>query len=343
MKQKRISIPHLINENRAYLLVLIICILGLFAKNFFTLYNVKSILDSTVLYSLIGIGFTICMIAGHMDLSVGYIANLGAILVMGLHTLQKMPWTVALPVALMAGTLVGVLNGLLVSKGKIHSFIVTLGMQFVLKGFMYIYCNGAEIGDKGDYAFADWLNRWLQPLPITPKALIAVGVVIAVALILKNTRFGRNVYICGGNLETAFLSGINAPGSTISVFALSGFCSALGGALFAVAQSSAAPNLGEKGIAPLMVALAATIIGGTSTDGGRGSVWKTFVAVLGLMAMFNVLTALVGKYEIQILSNGLVLAAIVLYETITNFYAKKKVGIRAALVQERAQMTGTAK
>lgn len=336
--QKRKSLTRRINENRAYLLVMLMLLLGIFAKNFFTLYNMKSILDSTVLYSLIGIGFTICMISGHMDLSVGYMANLGAVLVMGIHTLQKMPWTVALPVALAAGTLFGTLNGLLISKGKIHSFIVTLGMQFVLKGIMSIYCNGAEIGDKGDYAFADFLNKFLKPLPLTPKAIIALTMVIVLAVVLKNTRFGRNVYIVGGNLETAWLGGVNATATTVGVFAISGFMSALGGALFAIAQSSAAPNMGEKGISPLMVALAATIIGGTSTDGGRGSVWKTFVSVVGLMAMFNVLTALVGKYEIQILSNGLVLAAVVLYETITNFYARRKVGIRAQLVLERERM-----
>ncbi len=340
---KRKSFPRRINENRAYLLVALMLVLGIFAKNFFTLYNMKSILDSTILYSLIGIGFTICMIAGHMDLSVGYMANLGAVLVMGIHTLQKMPWTVALPVALIAGTLFGTLNGLLISKGKIHSFIVTLGMQFVLKGIMSIYCNGAEIGDKGDYAFADFLNKFLQPLPLTPKVIVALTVVIGLAVILNNTRFGRNVYIVGGNLETAWLGGVNSTMTTVTVFAISGFVSALGGALFAIAQSSAAPNMGEKGIAPLMVALAATIIGGTSTDGGRGSVWKTFIAVLGLMAMFNVLTALVGKYEIQILSNGVVLASVVLYETITNYFAKRKVGIRAQLVVERERMLSEAK
>ena len=186
---KRKSVPRLINEGRAYLLVALMMVLGIFAKNFFTMYNMKSILDSTILYSMIGIGFTICMICGHMDLSVGYMANLGAVLVMGIHTLQKQPWAVALPVALLAGTLFGTINGLLITKGKIHSFIVTLGMQFVLKGLMSIYCNGAEIGDKGDYAFADFLNLYLKPFPLTPKVIVVLTVVIALAVILKQHPF----------------------------------------------------------------------------------------------------------------------------------------------------------
>lgn len=338
MIAKKNAVARTINENRAYLLVLIMCVMGLFAKNYFTAYNIKSMLDSTLLYALIGISFTICMIAGHMDLSVGALANVGAVMVMGFHSLQKLPWWASIILALLLGTTFGVMNGLFISKAKIHSFIVTLGMQFVIKGFLYTYTNGAEVGAKSDYVLSDWLNKFLKPLPLTPKFIITISVVILLAVILANTRFGRNLYVMGGNRETAWLGGINADSVTIFTFALSGFMSALGGVMFAIAQASATPNMGEKGVAPLLVALAATIIGGTSTDGGRGSVWKTFVAVLGLMAMFNVLTSLVGKYEVQILSNGIVLAAVVLYETITNFYAKKKIGIRSQLVHEYQQV-----
>ncbi|MEG1525011.1 MAG: ABC transporter permease [Clostridia bacterium] len=338
MTTKKRSIPKLINDNRAYLLVAVMCVLGLFAKNYFTAYNIKSILDSTVFYAMLGISFTICMIAGHMDLSVGSLANVGAVMVMGFHTLQKMSWVEAIPLAILLGTAFGILNGIFVSKFKIHSFIVTLGMQYVIKGFLYTYSNGAEIGAKNDFALADWLNQFLKPFPLTPKFLIAIAVVIILAIILKKTRFGRNLYIMGGNVETAWLGGINSDLVTIVTFGISGFISALGGVIFAIAQSSAAANLGEKGVAPLLVALAATIIGGTSTDGGRGSVWNTYISVLGLMAMFNVLTALVGKYEVQILSNGIVLAAVVLYETITEFYRKKKIGIRSQLVHEYENM-----
>ncbi len=338
MISKKHAFAKAINENRAYLLIALMCVLGLFAKNYFTMYNIKSMLDSTVLYALIGVSFTICLIAGHMDLSVGSLANVGAVMVMGFHSLQKMPWWLAILCAMLLGTAFGIMNGVFISKAKIHSFIVTLGMQFVIKGFLYTYTNGAEVGAKNDYALSDWLNKFLKPFPFTPKFLITIAVVIILAIILKNTRFGRDLFVMGGNRETAWLGGVNADLVTIITFAMSGFMSALGGVLFAIAQASATPNMGEKGVAPLLVALAATIIGGTSTDGGRGSVWKTFVAVLGLMAMFNVLTALVGKYEVQILSNGIVLAAVVLYETITNYYAKKKIGIRSQLVHEYEQM-----
>ena len=179
------------------------------------------------------------------------------------------------------------------------------------------------------------LNKWLKPLPITPKILIMLVIVIVVAVLMRNTRFGRNIYMIGGNAETAWLAGIKSSRYTILIFAFSGACCALGGALFAIAQSSALPNMGEKGISPLLVALAATIIGGTDTNGGRGSVWNTFVAVLGLMVMSFVLSNIFGKFEVQILANGLILAICVFYETITAYYNNKKSGIRQPLLEQR--------
>jgi len=323
-----------INDNRCYLLIALMMLLGLFARNFFTGFNMKGIFDSTVLYAMLGLGFTMCMIAGHMDLSVGSMANMGAVLVMGMHTFSGHGWAFSILAAVAAGFVVGFLNGLLVSKGKIHSFITTLGMSFVLRGAMYIYCGGAEIGDKGDFAFADFLNMRLGFLPLSPKALFVLLVVIAVALLMRNTRWGRNIYLIGGNEEAAWLAGIKKDRVTISVFVISGVACALGGAIFAICQSSALPNLGEKGVSPLLVALAATIIGGTATSGGAGSVWKTYASVYGLMVMSNVLTTLSGKYEVQILANGLVLAACVVYETVTNYFRARRVGVRAKLLEE---------
>ncbi|MDR2553128.1 MAG: ABC transporter permease [Treponema sp.] len=339
MDNKKRSVPlrglgKKINDYRFYVLIVVMLFLGIFARNFFSGFNIKAIFDSTVLYAMLGLGFTVCMIAGHMDLSVGAMANMGAVLTMGMHTLSGKGWAFSIAVALAAGLAVGIINGLLVSKAKIHSFITTLGMQFVLRGAMYIYCGGAEIGDKGDFAFADFLNSRITFLPFSPKVLFILSVVILTAFLMCNTRWGRNIYLIGGSEEMAWLAGIRKDAVVVSVFALSGAACAIGGAIFSICQSSALPNLGEKGISPLLVALAATIIGGTATTGGRGSVWNTYASVFALMIMSNVMTSLSGKYEVQILANGLVLAACVLYETITNYYRSRRIGARALLLEE---------
>ena len=326
----------LINDYRCYILAVFMLFLGIFSRNFFSAFNMKSILDSTVLYSMLGLGFTLCMVAGHMDLTVGAMANMCAVLTMGMHTFSGQSWAVSILISVIAGFIVGFLNGILVSKAKIHSFITTLGMQFVLRGAMYIYCGGAEIGDKGDFGFADFLNMRIGFLPLSPKAALILLIVIGVAFFMKHTRWGRNIYLIGGNEEAAWLAGIKRDRVVISAFTVSGAACALGGAIFAICQSSALPNMGEKGISPLLVALAATIIGGTATTGGRGSVWNTYVSIYGLMVMSNVLTSLAGKYEVVILANGLVLAACVIYETITHYLRAKRIGARTQLLEELA-------
>jgi len=340
----------LISDYQAYVLVILIFILGFQTENFYTTFNFTSIFNSTMLIAMMGAGFTICLIAGQLDLSVGAIANTAGVVVMGMHTLQGFSWTQAFIAAIIVGTLIGIINGFLVGKAKIHSFITTLGMSFVLRGLMFIYIRwaggDAEIGTGGKFEFTsflrsrvvpDMIGSWEVPAVFTMftwQVFIALVCVIVLAVLLTKTRWGRNIYMVGGNPETAWLAGIKRDFSIISTFAVSGFFCAVGGAMFAVVLGSAQPLLGEAGIPPLMVALTATIIGGTSVAGGIGSVWKTYVAVFGLMAMFNVLTPLVGRFEIVILANGLVLAACVLYETIRVYFANKKIGIRTTLVEE---------
>ncbi len=333
----------LINDYRAYIFLAVVLIAGLFAKNFYTVYNFTSIFNSATLYTFIGLGFTLCMIAGHMDLSVGYMANMGAIIAMGMFTLSGLPWFLAFLIAAGVGALTGIFNGILVAKAKIHSFIATLGTQFVLKGLMYIYCNGAEISVKGDYALTDALNASMDVLPISTVFLITLAAVVIFAIVLSKTRFGRSVYLMGGNLETAWLAGIKSDRNTIIVFMLSGIVCAFGGALFGAYMGTATPTLGEKGIAPLMVALTATIIGGTDINGGKGNVVNTFISIIAIMAMLSVVTSTVGKFEMQIMFTGIVLAFCVIYETLSKYNKQKTIGLRPNLLIQYRKETGRTK
>lgn len=340
MKKPKFKVESL-NHYQAFIFLALVLLFGLFVDNFFTLFNIKSILSSTALYTFIGIGFTTCMIAGHMDLSVGYMATTGAICVLGMKTLSGLPWWISIVIAVSVGAIVGLINGLLVTKAKIHSFIATLGMQFVLKGGMYVYCNGAEISVEGDYGLTDKLNSVpIKFLPFSMMFIITLICVVTFAIVLAKTRFGRNVYMLGGNLETAWLAGINSDKATILVFVLSSTICALGGALFGIYQGTATPTLGEKGIAPLMVALTATIIGGTDIAGGKGKVTNTFVSIIAIVAMFSVVTSLVGKFEVQILLIGFVLAVCVIYETLTKYRKQRVIGVRPNLVNKYMEETG---
>ena len=332
------------NSYRGYIFLAVVLIFGIFAKNFYTVFNMSSILHNTSLNIYLGMAFTLCMIAGHMDLSIGYMATTGMMVGLGMRMLSGLPWAVAIGIAIGIGALVGVVNGLLVTKAKIHSFIVTLGMQFVLRGGMYIYCNGAEISVKKDFALSDFLKSSpVKFLPFTWLTIITLVIVAIVAIVLAWTRFGRNVHMLGGNLETAWLAGVGSDFVTIIVFVMSSAACALGGALYGIAAGTGNPTFGEKGIAPLMIALTATIIGGTDINGGKGKVTDTLVSIVAINAMFGVVMTLTGKYETQVLLIGLVLAACVIYETFVNYKKQQILGIRHDLVVKALEETGKSK
>ena len=322
---------NLINQNRAYLFLLLILFCGLFADNFFTFYNISAVTGNESLVIWLGMGFTLCMIAGHMDLTIMYMSTFGALLCLGLHNNSGLPWVAAILVATFTGVIVGFINGILVTKFKIHSFIATLGMQFVLKGMMYVYTGGAELSIGRDYSFNEVLSgRPIQFLPFSSYFMITTGTVFLIMVVLRYTRFGRNIYMVGGNLETAWLAGIKSNKVTVLTFIISSASCAFGGALNGIYSGSASITMGEKGISPLMIALTATIIGGTAIYGGKGSVIWTWASMLAIAF----LKSLCKRTELQVLIIAAILIACVLYETVAQYKRNKNVGMRPNLFKE---------
>ena len=334
---KKIFNANFINGNRCYIflaLTLILC--ALFGKNTFTAYSINAVTGNNSLVMWIGLGFTVCLIAGHMDLSAMYVTTLGSILSIGLHTEAKLPWAISILCAVLAGVIVGMLNGTLATYFRIPSFIVTLGMQFVLRGVMYIITDlltgtaGKELSiKKADSAFQSALTDAVSKkfFPFCLYFLITTAAVLLVWVILRYTRTGRNIYMVGGNLETAWLAGIRSNQVTIIAFVISSTACALGGALYGVYAGAASITMGEKGISPLMIALTATIIGGTSIYGGKGSVIWTWVSLLAIAF----LKSLFKKTELQVLVISIILITCIVYETLAQYRKNKVIGIRPNL------------
>lgn len=338
MKSKKFKItPNFINENRSFLFLALILICGFFTDNFYTAYNITAVTGNGSLVIWLGLGFTVCMIAGHMDLTIMYMSTLGALLCLGLHSINGLPWILCIMIAAMAGVIVGLINGILVTKFKIHSFIATLGMQFVLKGVMYIYTGGEELSIGKDYTLNEWLNATpIEVLPFSAYFLITTAVILIIMVVLRYTRFGRNIFMVGGNLETAWLAGIKSERVTTLTFIISSAACALGGALNGIYSGAASITMGEKGISPLMIALTATIIGGTAIYGGKGSVIWTWVSLIAIAF----LKSLCKKTELQVLVIAAILIACVFYETIAMYRRNKVVGTRPNLYKEYLEETG---
>lgn len=332
---KEKNMKSVINNNRIYIMFAVIFIfMVIAAPNFLNAFNMKNILNGACLCSMAIIGFTIVMICGHLDLSVATTINLGAIFVIGFQPM--IGWALAILIGVVGGAVVGLINGVLVAKGKINSFIVTLGMLTILQGFAYMYCKGGSL-NVSDFAVADFLEKRILGV-FNAKIIITVLTVAGFQIFLTKTRYGKGFFAVGGNQNTAWLAGMNTDRYLINAFMLSGITSALAGVIFAVSICTAIPNMGEKGISPLMTVVAAAIIGGTSMDGGKGSIVKSAVGVLVLTTLFNGLNCIGVGYEVQIFCSGAVLAVIVLYEAYVLYKEDRVKGQRMELLSEQMEM-----
>src|SRR5271157_3405510 len=227
-KSGRNSLLALGDRYRIYILfVVVFCFMSLLAPRFFNVFNFTTILNAVAMNATVAIGFTVVMICGQLDLSIGTVITFAGVLTMGLEPFLGFAGAIAVAVA--GGALVGLFNGLLVAKAKINSFIVTLGTMTILQGSIYQFSGGNSISVATDQAFAisDFLGRKLLPL-VTPGVLITLVLVAVVELVLRRTKAGRNFYLVGGNRTTAWLAGVNTDRSIIAAFVLSGITSAIG-------------------------------------------------------------------------------------------------------------------
>ena len=304
------SLTRLLNEHRALLmLVVLFSFLAVFAPNFLSVRNVTTILRGASLNAIAAIGFTLILILGQLDLSIGAVVMLCGMLTIGLQ--PQLGWTGSMLLSVMAGGAVGLVNGWLVVKARINSFIVTLGTMIIVTGLMHLYSDG---GSKSvdDFRFADWLEEPVLPF-LPPMVIITLALVAGFSLFLNRTRYGRGLFMVGGNPEAAWLAGLKRDRYLMAGFFLCGCTAAAGGALFA-ASLSAMTSAAVLGTRTLMTVLAAAIIGGTVLTGGKGSILKSYFAVLMLTTLFNGIGCYGLGFEVQIFVNGLILALVVLYE-----------------------------
>lgn len=366
--QKDVILSRL-NDNRIYVFIgLVILIVFLFsstmndsgARAFYKSGNIIPMLKTSLLPVMVGIGFTFVMIGGNFDLSVASVINVGSIMVMGeFNRFFKLfggeaggtsgliaAWIIAFMIALLAGSLVGLLNGLLVAKGKVHSFIVTIGTLTAMSGFVYTYSNGNTISAKS-YVLVDVIEKPFIKLPylefFTPRSLVVIIVLVVFEILLIKTKWGKGLFMVGSNKEAAWQVGIDVEKKLIQTFVISGFTAAFAGALFAISMNAAVPNYGERGINPLMLVLAATIIGGTIMTGGGGSVVKTAIAVITIEIIFNALIVVGLGFDAQVLSAGLLLSLVVLFEAYSIYKKDQLRGQRPSMMEEARLMKASKK
>jgi len=321
------------DKYRIYIIfVVVFAVMSVAAPRFFNDHNFTTILNAVTMNATVAIGFTVVMICGQLDLSIGTVITFAGVLTMGLQPFLGFAGAIA--VAILGGAVVGLVNGLLVTKAKINSFIVTLGTMTILQGSIYQFSGGNSISVTTDEVFkiSDFLSKNFVPL-ITPQVLLTIILVLLVEFILRRTRVGRNFYIVGGSRTTAWLAGIPTDGYLVGAFVMSGVTAAIGGVVSVLVSTAATLKLGENS---LMYVISATIIGGTAMSGGKGGVLRSVVAILSLEMLYTGIILFGLGNEVKIFLAGLILAYVVLYEAYAVYRHEKTLGQRPELMKELA-------
>jgi ribose/xylose/arabinose/galactoside ABC-type transport system permease subunit len=274
---------------------------------FFTVRNIINIVRQITFNSILAMGMTIVIITGGIDLSVGSVLALTAVVTAALVRVesQLLPFPMAVLAGLLLGCFCGFINGIIVTKGKLAPFITTLVMMTIARGAAQLFTKGRPItGLTPGFVFIGSGSWFMIPVPIYILALI----VFVSYFILNNTRTGRYIYAVGGNEQAAKASGIKVDKIKIFVYAFSGTMAALVGIILTARLNSAAPVLGSG---YELDAIAATVIGGTSMEGGRGKINRSLIGGLIIGTISNGLDILnVSAYWQQIIKGLIILVAV---------------------------------
>jgi ribose transport system permease protein len=275
--------------------------------HFLTVANALNVMEQTAINAIVAVGMTYVIIAGGIDLSVGSLVAFSGV---ALAAALKADWPLAaaIAVALAVGALSGLVNGAVISFGRLPPFIMTLGMMSVARGAALLFTDGRPISgfDPGFRSIAT--GRVLG----VPAPIVLTLAIYAVAHFgLSRTRFGRYVYGIGGNEEATRLSGVAVRFHKTMVYVVSGVASAVAAVLLTARLNTAQPI---AGIMYELDAIAATVIGGTSLSGGEGSLAGTLIGALTMGVLRNGLNLLGVSSFLQQLVIGFVIIVAVLVD-----------------------------
>jgi ribose/xylose/arabinose/galactoside ABC-type transport system permease subunit len=290
-------------------LTVLVVALALLSADFLSTQNLLNVGVQAAVTAILAFGVTFVIVAGGIDLSVGSVAALSAIVLGWTAIGQGLPVWLSVLLALATGVASGLVSGGLIAYGKLPPFIATLAMLSVGRGLALVISQGTPISFPGPIAsLGQTLGGWL-PVPLL--VMVVVGGVTA--LVLSRTYSGRVMYAIGGNEEAARLSGIRVRRQKLVIYALSGGFAAIAGIVLASRLASAQPQAADG---YELDAIAAVVIGGASLSGGVGKASGTLIGALILAVLRNGLNLLDVSAFWQQVVIGAVIALAVLFDTL---------------------------
>lgn len=332
-------------------LALLVIVMQLSNERFLSPVNIGNLLGQMTILLIVAAGMTIVMISGEFDIAVGSTVALAAAVAGWLMVLwippavpsQQEPWIVlvAMAAALAVGPAIGLVSGLVVTKARIPSFIVTLGTLMIGRSLTLVVTQGQPIPDMpqllkdfgagrvvqlplpfdfSGFAESGAIGDLFLTLPIQNIVWIAALVYAAGWVLLERTAFGRKVYAVGANRTVALLSGIRADRVKIQCLMIVGLTASIGGLVSVARLGAVSPNTGE-GLE--FEAIAAVVIGGTSLYGGQGNILRTVIGVIIIALTRNFLNLAQVPVFWQGFATGTIIIAAVLLDTLQRRIVKR--------------------
>ena len=280
---------------------------------FFTPMNLANLFRQTGFVLIPALGMTLVLIAAGIDLSVGSVMGLGGVVAGFCMVNFGLPIWLSIVLTLLVGLFIGMMNGAVITRFNIPPMIMTLGMMYIARGIVFITTKGLPI-----YPIPKDFQAIEQSTLLGMPTIISICLVLCVIFhfVLTRTTFGRSVYAIGGNSDAAKLSGISTRRVTVRVYAVCGMMAAMAGVLMSARLGSAQPSAGDG---YEMNVIAACIIGGTSTFGGRGTIWGTAIGALFMSILANSMTLM----KVDVYYQKLVIGAVLILAVILDQYKRE--------------------
>ena len=290
-------------------LVIISAAISIGTPKFYSTQNILNILRDSSMAIIAGIGMTMLLITGEVDLSIGSLVAF-----VGVVTMDITNKTMNVPLGVLAGlglgAAVGLINGLVRTKLKVSSLIGTIAMMMILRGGVYIYRIAAVQNYHNLHAFYGIGNGYLGFMPV--PILIMIILYLAFLLVVNRTVMGRFLYATGGNYTAAKISGIKVDNLKIITFIMNSVLAAVSGIILVSRMNSGQPN---AGVGFELSVIAGVILGGTSLGGGEGTLIGTLIGVLILRVINNGIIILRWNQDLQIVISGIVIIIAVFIDT----------------------------
>jgi ribose transport system permease protein len=283
-----------------------------------TLSNGINVLNQAALALIIAGGLTVAVIVGELDLSIGFAASFEGVLVTGLMVNEGLPPAVAIPIVLLVGALIGLINGLIVTKVGVNSVIATLGTGTIVVGLNFAYSSGAPIAAGVPDSFVDIALGRLWGIP--HNVLIMVVVTALLWVLVERTSIGQSIQAVGGNPLAARFSGIRVDRIKIMGFMVAGVCAAITGILLASALGSGTTSAADS---YLLTAFAAVFLGSATLRDGEFHIIGTLFGGLIIAIGFNGLAIFGAPTFYQYVFQGAILILAVGLSSLGRRYANR--------------------